>query len=75
MWTDEQPKGYLLSRGRNGGKVMYEAKWRDSTRTQRKRTLGRAWLEPDGEGNLVRPRGRIRPGFLTRAARTSRWRR
>ena len=43
---------------------MYEAKWRDSTRTQRKRTLGRAWLEPDGQGNLVRPRGRIRPGFL-----------
>jgi integrase len=36
----------------------------DSTRTQRKRTLGRAWLELDGEGNLVRPRGRIRPGFL-----------
>jgi predicted lipoprotein len=27
-------------------------------------TLGRAWLEPDGGGNLVQPRGRIRPGFL-----------
>ena len=64
MLPEEQPKGYLLTRERNGGKVMYEAKWRDSTRTQRKRTLGRAWLEPDGEGNLVRPRGRIRPGFL-----------
>lgn len=64
MLPDELPKGYLLTRERNGGKVMYEAKWRDSTRTQRKRTLGRAWLEPDSNGKLVRPRGRIRPGFL-----------
>jgi integrase len=64
MLPDEMPTGALLTRERKGGKVMYEAKWRDSTRTQRKRTLGRAWLEPDGEGDLVKPRGRIRPGFL-----------
>jgi integrase len=64
MLPDEMPTGALLTRERKGGKVMYEAKWRDSTRTQRKRTLGRAWLEPDGDGNLVKPRGRIRSGFL-----------
>jgi hypothetical protein len=64
MLPDEMPTGALLTRERKGGKVMYEAKRRDSTRTQRKRTLGRAWLEPDGDGNLVQPRGRIRPGFL-----------
>jgi len=55
MFSDELPNGSLLTRERKGGLVMYEAKWRDSARTQCKRTLGRAWLEPDGDGNLVKP--------------------
>lgn len=64
MQYEEMPTGVLLTRRQKDGRIVYEAKWRDSTRTQRKRTLGRAWLETDGNGDLVYPRGRVRPGFL-----------
>jgi integrase len=49
-------------------KPFYEVKWRDATRTQRKRRLGRAWLEPDGEGGWRKRRGRIQEGFLDKRA-------
>ncbi|HET8861837.1 MAG TPA: tyrosine-type recombinase/integrase [Solirubrobacterales bacterium] len=46
------------------GKPYYEAKWRDLESTQRKRRLGRAWLELDSAGEWVPRRGRVRRGFL-----------
>lgn len=64
MLPDELPTGALLTRERKRAGIVYEVKWRDSTRTQRKKMLGRAWLERDAAGNLVRPRGRVKPGFL-----------
>jgi integrase len=49
----------------NKGRPFYEVKWRDSTRTQRKRRLGRAWLESDSANGGWRPRrGRVRDGYL-----------
>ncbi len=46
------------------GKVFFEAKWRDSTRAQRKRRLGPAWLEKNERGVWVKPSGRVETGFL-----------
>ena len=42
-------KGCLVVRNYKG-KPFYEAKWRDSERTQRKRRLGPAWVELDANG-------------------------
>lgn len=64
MLPDEIPTGCLLTRERSKGRIVYEVKWRDSTRAQRKRTLGRAWLELDMDGNQVKPPGRVKPGYL-----------
>ena len=56
--------GALIVAERGGGPV-YQAKWRDSTRRQLKRTLGPAWVERDGDGGGWRTRrGRTRDGFL-----------
>jgi integrase len=46
------------------GRPFYEARWRDFTRTQRRKRLGPAWVEQDAEGKWVPRRGRIRKGFL-----------
>lgn len=59
--NDELPVGYLLKRAE--GDIYFEAKWRDSRGTQRKRRLGRAWLVKTEEG-YERRRGRVRPGYL-----------
>ncbi len=60
--TDATPTGFLVIR-KHGDRAFYEGKWRDSTRTQRKRRLGRAWLEQRA-GEWVKPSGRVRNGFL-----------
>jgi len=67
MKVDWQALGSLSVRAYKD-KPFYEVKWRDATRTQRKRRLGRAWLEPDGEGGWRRRRGRVREGFLNERA-------
>jgi hypothetical protein len=46
------------------GAPLYEAKWRDSKRRQRKRRLGPAWLERDESGGWRKRPGRVRAGFL-----------
>jgi integrase len=47
---------------------MYEAGWRhrmpDGSQKTMKRRLGKAWLEPDGEGGYKKRRGRVKDGFL-----------
>lgn len=63
MEADLRGSGALIVRAHNGV-PFYEAKWRDSTRTQRKRRLGRAWLEADPGGGWKKRRGRIRDGYL-----------
>jgi integrase len=67
MKVDRQALGALSVRAYKD-KPFYEVKWRDATRTQRKRRLGRAWLEADGEGGWQRRRGRVREGFLDERA-------
>jgi integrase len=62
MFPDELPVGYLLTRA-EGDQVYYEAKWTDSGKSQRKRRLGRAWLE-ESEDGFRRRVGRVRPGYL-----------
>jgi integrase len=62
MHADEFPVGYLLKRA-EGERVYFEAKWRDSRGEQRKRRLGRAWLE-SCENGYRRRSGRVRPGYL-----------
>ena len=59
--NDELPVGYLLKRAE--GDIYFEAKWRDSCGTQRKRRLGKAWLVKTEDG-YERRRGRVRPGYL-----------
>lgn len=56
-------KGFLHVRAHNE-KPFYEARWRDLNRTQRRRRLGPAWVELDGDDEWVPRRGRIRRGFL-----------
>jgi hypothetical protein len=46
MDVDLRETGALVVRAHKGV-PFYEAKWRDPTGQQRKRRLGRAWLEPD----------------------------
>ncbi|WP_026911924.1 hypothetical protein [Patulibacter minatonensis] len=43
------------------GTPYYEAKWRHDGR-QVKRRLGRAWLDPDGQGGWRKRRGRTPEG-------------
>jgi len=63
MEVDLREAGALIVRAHKGV-PFYEAKWRDATRKQRKRRLGRAWLEPDPDGGWRKRRGRVRDGFL-----------
>ena len=46
------------------GRPFYEARWRDLNRTERRKRLGRAWVELDTEGNWVPKRGRVRKDHL-----------
>jgi integrase len=61
MATD--PQGALLIR-EHRGVPFYEVKWREPEGVQRKRRLGKAWLQKDSEGGWVRRAGRLRPEFL-----------
>ncbi|MDX6623045.1 MAG: hypothetical protein QOE75_977 [Solirubrobacterales bacterium] len=63
MEIDRQGIGALIIRAHKGV-PFYEAKWRDATRRQRKRRLGRAWLAPDLAGGWAKRRGRVRDGYL-----------
>lgn len=63
MEVDRRENGALVIRAHKGI-PFYEAKWRDATGRQRKRRLGRAWLELDAGGDWTKRRGRIRDGFL-----------
>jgi hypothetical protein len=51
MASNEFDKGYLIVRAYKGN-PFYEAKWRNGRGRQRKRRLGRAWLDrtPRGAG-------------------------
>ena len=60
---DDMPVGNLRFR-EHKGKVFVEAKWRDSTRTQRQKRLGLAWAETSAAGEWVKKPGRVKPGFL-----------
>lgn len=60
--VDGDDKGALIVRAHNGV-PFYEAKWRDLTGTQRKRRLGRAWVEKSGD-EWVKRRGKKQPGYL-----------
>jgi integrase len=64
VYRDDPPTGALVVRASATGAPLYEAKWRDSKRRQRKRRLGPAWLERDEGGGWRRRRGRVRAGFL-----------
>lgn len=61
--ADPREVGALIVRAHKGV-PYYEAKWRDSTGAQRKRRLGRAWLERDPEDGWKPRRGRVRPGYI-----------
>jgi integrase len=63
MEIDRQESGALIVRAHRGV-PFYEAKWRDATRRQRKRRLGRAWLVSSSNGGWKKRRGRVRDGFL-----------
>jgi hypothetical protein len=63
MKTELIETGALIVRAHKGT-PFYEAKWRDGRRRQRKRRLGRAWLEPDPRGGWKRRRGRVCRGYL-----------
>lgn len=61
--TQEEEKGSLQIRAYKG-RPFYEARWRDLNRAQRRRRLGRAWVELDEDGKWVPRRGRVREGYL-----------
>lgn len=61
--VDAQDKGALLIREYKG-RPFFEAKWRDLMRAQRKRRLGRAWVERGDDGKWVPRRGRVRGDWL-----------
>jgi integrase len=63
MASSEFDKGYLVVRAYKGT-PFYEAKWRNGRGRQRKRRLGRAWLEENGDGQWVKKRGRVPHGYL-----------
>lgn len=46
------------------GTPFYEARWRDQNGVERRRRLGRAWVELDGSGSWAPRRGRVREGYL-----------
>jgi integrase len=52
-----------MVRAGKDGTPYYEAKWRHDGR-QVKRRLGRAWLDPDGEGGWRKRRGRTPEGWI-----------
>jgi integrase len=54
------PTGSLVIRTGPAGDPFYEAKWR--WHGQRKKRVGPAWLEPDGEGAWKPRRGRVPEG-------------
>jgi integrase len=60
---DAGPIGHLVLRDHDG-RPFLEAKWRDSTRAQRKRRIGPAWLERNAGGEWVKRSGRVKPGFF-----------
>lgn len=59
----EEVKGSLHVRAYKG-RSFYETRWRDLNRTERRRRLGKAWVEQGEDGNWVPRRGRVRPGYL-----------
>lgn len=63
MKTELVETGALIVRAHKGTPFC-EAKWRDGRKRQRKRRLGRAWLEPDPRGGWKRRRGRVCRGYL-----------
>jgi integrase len=63
MAEQKPSSGALVVRAHND-RSFYEAKWRDSGRTQCKRRLGAAWLERGADGTWTKRRGRVREGFL-----------
>jgi len=67
MKTELIETGALIVRAHKGT-PFYEAKWRDGRKRQRKRRLGRAWLEPDPRGGWKRRRGRVCRGYLDERA-------
>jgi integrase len=69
MASVQKPAGtilYRLGEGTAGGVVYAEAKWRDSGGRQRLRRVGRAWVEPDGQGGWRRRRGTMPTGYVDR---------
>jgi hypothetical protein len=67
MKTELIETGALIVRAHKGT-PFYEAKWRDGRKRQRKRRLGRAWLEPDPRGGWKRRRRRVCRGYLDERA-------
>ena len=63
MGVDARDTGWLIVRAYKGN-PFYEAMWRNGAGRQRKRRLGRAWLEQDSDGHWVKRRGRIPSDFL-----------
>jgi hypothetical protein len=63
MGINASDKGVLIVRAYKG-RPFYEAMWRNGTRRQRKRRLGRAWLEQDPSGTWIKRRGRVQDGYL-----------
>jgi integrase len=59
----DRPKGSLQVRAHKG-RPFYEARWRDRDRVDRRKRLGPAWVEPDGEGGWRTRRGRLPTGQL-----------
>jgi integrase len=63
MEIDRQENGALIIRAYKGT-PFYEAKWRDATKKQRKRRLGKAWLKQDSKGRWVKRSGRVPDEYL-----------
>jgi hypothetical protein len=63
MGVDARDTGWLIVRAYKGN-PFYEAMWRNGAGRQRKRRLGRAWLERTTDGRWVKRRGRIPSDFL-----------
>lgn len=59
----EEGKGSLHVRAYKG-RPFYEARWRDLHRIERRRRLGKAWVELDEDEEWIPRRGRVRSGYL-----------
>jgi integrase len=59
----EKGKGSLHVRAYKG-RPFYEARWRDLHRIERRRRLGKAWVELDEDEEWIPRRGRVRSGYL-----------